>query len=150
MHVGQANQVATLTDDSGTRRMLRRLLKAVDAAPAAKQEELQAAVERAATKAGMTAAAVREYAFGPRQYTFKGLTGCVEQRRSRITGTLSGLYQAEQAGMDAEAGKWSTVCEDHATCVNHATLAAARAHLPDPTAWCDACRENTSQGNERG
>jgi hypothetical protein len=148
--VEQINQSARLSNDAGARQLLRRLLKAVDAAPEARRADLRAAVDRAAAKVGMTAAEVREYAFGPRQYAFNGLAGCVEQRRSRITGTLAGLYQAEQAGMDPEAGKWSTVCEDHATCVNHATLAIARAHLPDPTSWCETCRENTARGNENG
>lgn len=129
--------------ESGPRRVLRQLLKAIDDAPAEKQAALQAAASRAATHAGMSVDALREYAFGPRQYDFNGLAGCVVQRRSRITGTLAGLYRAQQAGMDPEAGRWVTVCEDHSTCVNHDTLAAARAHLPDPSTWCEACRERS-------
>jgi hypothetical protein len=129
------------TSEPGPRRTLQQLLRAVDAAPLEKQAELQAAVARAATTAGVSVEDLRAYAFGPRQYDFNGLAGCVIQRRSRISGTLAGLYQAEQAGLDPEAGRWVTVCEDHAACVNHATLAAARAHLPDPTMWCETCRE---------
>lgn len=125
-----------LSYKSGPRQALRDLLKKVDGAPA----EKQAAVQTALANAGMSIEALRRYAFGPRQYDFNGLAGCVMQRRSRVTGTLAGLYQAEQAGMDPEAGNWVTVCEDHSTCVNHATLAAARAHLSDPTMWCDDCR----------
>ncbi|WP_199031318.1 hypothetical protein [Ralstonia sp. ASV6] len=129
------------TPKAGPRQTLSRLLRAVDAAPAGKQPELQAALERAAAKSGKTVAQLREFAFGPRQYDFNGLAGCVIQSRSRITGTLAGLYQADQAGLDPDAGPWATVCEDHSTCINHDTLRLARAHLPDPSMWCDDCRE---------
>lgn len=122
------------------RQALQRMLRAVDAAPVEKQADLRAAVARAAAAAGVSVEDLRAYAFGPREYAFNGLLGCVVQQRSRITGALVGLYQAEQAGMDAEAGRWSTVCETHGSCVNHSTLAAARAHLSDPTMWCEACR----------
>lgn len=74
-----------------------------------------------------------------RQYDFNGLAGCVEQRRSRETGLLVGLYHAEQAGMDPEAGAWVTVCEVHGQLVNHETLALARSHLANPTGWCEVC-----------
>lgn len=55
----------------------------------------------------------------PRQYDFNGLAGCVEQRKSRETGLLVGLYHAEQAGMDPAAGAWATVCEAHGHLVSH-------------------------------
>lgn len=74
-----------------------------------------------------------------RAYEFNGITGCVVQRKSRRTGRLIGLYNADQAGMDPEAGPWVTVCEEHATCVNHPTLALARSHLADPAGWCELC-----------
>ncbi|NTX44847.1 hypothetical protein HT749_15680 [Burkholderia cepacia] len=73
-------------------------------------------------------------------YEHNGLAGCVEQRRSRITGHVVGLYNAKQAGMDPDSGAWATVCEEHASICNHSTLALARAHLGDPTTWCEACR----------
>lgn len=126
---------------SNPRIVLRKLFGAIDRAPAAQQADLKAAVARAAEQAGVSEEDLREYATGPRQYSHNGLAGCVAQQRSRITRTLAGLYSAEQAGMDPEAGRWVTVCEDHSTCINHATLAAARAHLPDPSMWCEACRE---------
>ncbi|WP_247391731.1 hypothetical protein [Ralstonia pseudosolanacearum] len=123
------------------RQVLRALLRSMDDAPAERKAALQAALARAAETAGVSVEELRDYAMGPRQYDFNGLAGCVEQRRSRLTGTLAGLYEAEQSGMDPEAGRWVTVCEDHSSCVNHATLAAARAHLADPSMWCDACRD---------
>ncbi len=74
-----------------------------------------------------------------RRYECNGLAGCVEQRRSRKTGFLVGLYAAEQADLDASAGPWATICEEHGHIVNHDTLALARAHLGDPTGWCEPC-----------
>lgn len=77
-----------------------------------------------------------------KRYTFNNLAGCVVQRISRITKTLVGLYSSEQSGMESDPElPWSTVCEVHHTLVSHETLAAARATLPDPTNWCDDCRE---------
>lgn len=73
-------------------------------------------------------------------YAFNNLTGCVVQRRSRRTGTLVGLYAAEQAGLDPAGGSWATVCEDHGVIANHATLDLARRHLP-AVEWCEACQE---------
>ena len=127
--------------ESGPRQALSSLLRAVDTAPAEKKAEMEAVLEDAAAKAGVTVAQLREYAFGSLQYDFNGLMGCVIQSRSRITGTLAGLYQADQAGLDPDAGRWVTVCEVHSTCVNHDTQRLARAHLPDPSSWCDDCRE---------
>jgi len=76
------------------------------------------------------------------EYEINGLAGCVVQRKSRRTGRLVGLYHADQAGMDLESGAWSTVCEEHSTICNHKTLAHARAHLGDPTMWCELCQEH--------
>jgi len=103
--------------------------------------EMQQTLHRTAQDCGITLEALRNHAFSPVQYAFNGLAGCVTQSRSRLTGTLVGLYNAEQAGLDATAGDWATVCEGHSTVVYHATLATARRSLPDPSGWCDCCRE---------
>jgi hypothetical protein len=76
-----------------------------------------------------------------RQYNHNNLAGCVQQHRSRKTGTKVGVYNAEQSGLDPDAGPWVTVCEDHGFTVNHPTLALAREWAPDPTGWCDVCRD---------
>lgn len=74
-------------------------------------------------------------------YGFKGLAGCVKQSRSRKTGTLVGLYHAEQAGLDVGPdAPWATVCEAHGGIVGHSSAARAENSLPDPSGWCDACR----------
>lgn len=76
-----------------------------------------------------------------KEYGFNGLVGCVSQAKSRVTGTLVGVYHAGQAGMeDDPETPWATVCEEHNTLVCHPTLALAKVHAPDPTVWCDGCR----------
>lgn len=78
-----------------------------------------------------------------REYSFNGLAGCVTQQKSRETGLLVGLYNAEQANLDAFAGSWATVCETHRHIINHKTLTLAKYHLSNPTGWCDECGKNT-------
>ena len=74
-----------------------------------------------------------------REYSFNNLAGCVVQRKSRDTGLLVGLYNAEQADLDTQGGPWVTVCEPHSQLVNHDTLKLAMWHLADPTGWCEVC-----------
>lgn len=68
--------------------------------------------------------------------------GLVQLRVAQDTGTLVGLYQAQDAGMedDTEAGAWMTVCEDHGSCVLHPTVALGKAHAAAPQGWCGTCR----------
>jgi len=75
----------------------------------------------------------------PKQYNHNGLSGCVKQFRSRATRTLVGIYHGEQAGLDSDC-QWLSVCEEHHTCVQQATLASALL-TRDPREFCDACRE---------
>ncbi|KWT98023.1 MULTISPECIES: hypothetical protein [unclassified Variovorax] len=76
-----------------------------------------------------------------KKYEFADLAGCVLQRESRKTGHLVGLYSAAQADLDESGGPWATICEAHGHVVNHPTLALAKAHLGDPTGWCETCME---------
>ncbi len=73
-----------------------------------------------------------------KQYSFKGLAGCVSQSVSRRTKTLVGIYHGVQAGM-AEEG-WVTVCEPHGGIVEHAALKDAKSHAVDPSGWCPTCQ----------
>lgn len=76
-----------------------------------------------------------------KQYEFNGLSGCVTQFRSRATRTLVGIYHGVQSGIESDPDyPWVSVCEEHHTCVCHATLANARL-VRDPTDFCDDCRE---------
>lgn len=77
-----------------------------------------------------------------KEYGFNGLAGCVTQHRSRKTGVLVGLYQADQAGMESDPeSPWATVCEAHNTLVCHASLSAAKNNMSDTTMWCEQCQE---------
>jgi len=83
-----------------------------------------------------------------KEYTHNGLSGCVQQTRSRITGTLVGLYHGDQSGIESDPEvPWTTVCEEHNTLVCHRTLRLARDHAPDPTGWCQECRDNVAEKN---
>lgn len=73
-----------------------------------------------------------------REYNFKGLAGCVTQRRTRREGLLVSLYHSEQAGLDAD--KWATVCEDHGGIVGHPTRTIADDFLSHPEEWCPTCQ----------
>lgn len=81
-----------------------------------------------------------------RHYSFSGLAGCVVQRRVRSTKTLVGVYHAEQAGIDSDPeNPWVTVCEEHGSIVTHRTLAMAMSQLPDPSEFCEDCREEEEE-----
>lgn len=64
--------------------------------------------------------------------------GVVESRKRRATGTVVTVYNAAQAGMDAEAGPWATVCEEHGQIMHHPTLALAQRHAP-VGGGCEVC-----------
>jgi len=57
------------------------------------------------------------------------------------TGTVSVLYEANEAGLDPAGGRWATVCEDHGAICNHPTRRLADRHLPYPDGWCEDCRD---------
>jgi len=79
-------------------------------------------------------------------YEHNGLSGCVSQTRSRLTGTLVGLYHGEQSGIESDPDvPWVTVCEEHHTLVCHRTLELARSHQPDPCGWCQDCRDHVAK-----
>lgn len=80
----------------------------------------------------------------PRRYHAQGLAGCVQQHRCRQNGRVVGVYNAEQAMLDSDAGPWVTVCEDHGTVVNHHTLELALKHAPDPMGWCEDCNQGVA------
>jgi hypothetical protein len=80
---------------------------------------------------------------GPkREYSDGGYIGRVSIAKAKTTGTLVGVYASDQAGMERDPEyPWSTVCEPHGSIVCHGTLALARQSAPDPTGWCDDCRD---------
>lgn len=72
----------------------------------------------------------------------QGVSGLVESRKNRKTGTIISVYHNGQSGLedDETAGKYSTVCEDHGMVVCHSTLSLARSHAAYPE-WCEVCQE---------
>ncbi len=77
-----------------------------------------------------------------KQYYFHDYAGCVSRHQSRITKTVVGIYHSEQSGYESDPEiPWVTLCEDHGFLVGHPTLALARQWAPDPTGWCDECRQ---------
>lgn len=76
-----------------------------------------------------------------KKYSFNDLAGCVVQRKARQTGTLVGVYNSEQAGLDDDpACSWSCVCEFHSTLVGHSSLKKALGWSVEPESWCEFCR----------
>jgi len=76
-----------------------------------------------------------------KEYGFNDLAGCVVQKKSRKTGTLVGVYNSGQAGMEDDPScAWMTVCEVHSTLVGHSSLKLALGHSGDPEIWCEFCR----------
>lgn len=59
--------------------------------------------------------------------------------RNPLTGGWNGVYDGEAAGMDTEAGRWQTVCEEHGTVISHATKRLAREFGPHAEEWCEEC-----------
>ncbi len=80
----------------------------------------------------------------PKAYNEHGLAGCVQKTRSRKTGTMVGVYNAEQAGLDTEGGPWAVICEEHDSVVNFPSITTARSWAPTPHEFCDECQKETA------
>jgi len=80
-----------------------------------------------------------------KHYHSEGCKGLVERRKNRLTGTVMGLYHAEQGGLDTDPeNPWATVCEEHGSVVTHSSLKLARGHLAVPD-WCEDCQEKVAE-----
>lgn len=64
--------------------------------------------------------------------------GCILLRKSRESGTVAGVYRADEAGIDG--GKWATVCEDHGTILTTDTREQAVYAAAHTASFCDDCR----------
>lgn len=70
--------------------------------------------------------------------------GALVSRRCRESRTTVTMYDGRVAGLDVsgpddEVWPWATVCEQHATLVQHKTKQAAMSYLSHPLDWCDRC-----------
>lgn len=87
-------------------------------------------------------------------YNYNGMTGCIEQHKSRQTGKVVSIYRNDQAGLDDCDGEYpySTVCEEHGWIVAHQTLQLARLHAADPLGWCEKCNGQVCEkcGRDKG
>lgn len=71
--------------------------------------------------------------------------GAKVSRICRSTGATVTLYDAAQANLDDEDGKWATVCEDHGSIVNHRTWKTAISWLSHPEEWCEDCQKKAKR-----
>lgn len=60
-------------------------------------------------------------------------------RISPQTGTTIVVVQNVDAGLDDAGGRYSTICDEHSTCIAHTTLALATYHAAAPLGWCETC-----------
>jgi hypothetical protein len=68
--------------------------------------------------------------------------GLRQLTRARGTGTLVGLYDGEEAGLDTGGGRWQTVCEEpghERQICSHMTLRLALSFASCPEEWCEVC-----------
>jgi hypothetical protein len=66
--------------------------------------------------------------------------GALLSRTARSTKTVVTLYCTEEAHLDTDAGKYTTVCETHGYSVGHDTFSDARSWLSCPEEWCAVCQ----------
>lgn len=63
--------------------------------------------------------------------------GLVRLATARSTGTLVGVYRANDAGLEDRG--WASVCETHSRLVIHDTRKLAEYHASCPEGWCGIC-----------
>lgn len=80
-----------------------------------------------------------------RTYNEHGLAGCVQRNRSKRTGFMVGVYNAEQAGLDQEGGAWVVMCEEHGSVINFPSITKARSWAPCSDEWCEECQEHSPE-----
>lgn len=73
-----------------------------------------------------------------KQYALHGIAGLAERRRNRSTGSLMGLYAAQQSPDYDTEDPWMVVCETHGAMVSAPTKALAHESMAYPL-WCEEC-----------
>jgi hypothetical protein len=72
--------------------------------------------------------------------------GCLALRRNRESGTVVGLYLANEAGIESDPRlRYATVCETHDTVVCHERKTDAAYWLRHPKTWCEFCQDPDAQ-----
>lgn len=77
----------------------------------------------------------------PAVYNFDEQAGCVVRGKNRMTGSIIGLYQATQAGLDDSKGNWVVKCDTHGPMLSFTSALHAKMSISDPTEWCAECKE---------
>lgn len=60
-------------------------------------------------------------------------------RTNPQTRTTIVVVRNDAAGLDEAGGRYSTICDEHGTCIAHTTLALATYHAAAPLGWCETC-----------
>lgn len=68
--------------------------------------------------------------------------GCCSIRKSRQTGAEIGVYNAAEAFLDTERGKYAVVCHTHNCILACSTLRLSLSLASAPKEWCEQCRES--------
>jgi hypothetical protein len=72
---------------------------------------------------------------------FPDNAGLILTRKNRITGYYVSLYRSEDAGIESDPETpYTTVCEQHGTCVCHSTRKLAEGHMAGSFDWCGYCQ----------
>jgi hypothetical protein len=75
-----------------------------------------------------------------KQWKARGIAGCVEEKRTKSTGTHVGVYQAHQLGLKLGRTRWLVECEEHGEVRSTRSLVDARRRARAPMSWCEGCR----------
>lgn len=75
--------------------------------------------------------------------TAPNYAGLLQWSRCKFTGHQYGLYDGIAAGLDTDAGRWQTVCEDHGTICSHTSIHTARRFMASGD-WCEVCMAEVS------
>jgi hypothetical protein len=72
------------------------------------------------------------------------LPGELERSKSRVTGTVNSLIDAEESPdfNSEEGGRWITFCNDHGQFVQHTSRSVAHGFRPRSDEWCSVCQAN--------
>lgn len=70
--------------------------------------------------------------------------GCIQARHARENGALVVVIDNRDGRwQDTEHDAlWLTICERHGECLTHGTRRLALWHAPNPTGWCEGCRDD--------
>lgn len=76
-------------------------------------------------------------------FDLNGIAGLVHERTARQTGTVVQLFNAAQAGVEADGG-WVLFCE-HGTHQDHTKYKMALAGMPKPHDFCEKCAQAAAE-----